>query len=188
VADQQPTGASYFLYVGDAEPRKNLAALIEAYAVYRDSAVDPLRLVLAGSGLGSAPTVARAGVSPGVLIEGDPTRERLAELYVGAIAVVHPSLYEGFGLTALEAMSAGTPVLAARSRGLVEVCGDAARYADPRDPRSFATAMAELASASPLQRELAERGRARAAGFSWAASARAHLDAYSLALQHPQRP
>jgi glycosyltransferase involved in cell wall biosynthesis len=110
-------------------------------------------------------------------------RERLTELYAGATALVQPSLYEGFGLTALEAMRAGTPVLAARSPGLIEVCGDAALYADPRDSSSFAAKMAEIADAPGLRHDLVKRGRRRAADFSWAASARKHLDAYSLALQ-----
>jgi glycosyltransferase involved in cell wall biosynthesis len=87
-------------------------------------------------------------------------------------------------MTLVEAMAAGAPVLAAGAPGAVEVCGDAARYADPRDPRSFAAAMAEIATDAGLRRELAERGRRRAAGFSWTESARIHLAAYSLALNH----
>ncbi len=164
----------HFLYVGDAEPRKDLPTLLAAYRAYRESAGAPLGLVLAGS------CSARA---PGVRLEHHPTPARLAELYAGAVALVHPSLYEGFGLTALEAMSAGTPVLAARSPGLTEVCGDAARYAEPGEARSFTSAMTEIAGSRSLQEELARRGIARAAQFSWAASARAHQETYSLALR-----
>ena len=98
------------------------------------------------------------------------------------MALLHPSLYEGFGLTALEAMSAGTPVLAADSPGVREVCAEAARYVDPRDPPSFAAAIAELAAAPALRHELAACGRRRVTAFSWARCARAHVDAYSLAL------
>jgi glycosyltransferase involved in cell wall biosynthesis len=162
----------HLLYVGDDEPRKNLAVLFDAYHRYRDRVADPLPLVLAGS-------VAVGG--PGITVERQPPRERLAELYAGAVALVHPSLYEGFGLTALEAMSAGTPVVAARSPGIEEVCGDAARYADPRDPEALATAIAEVAQSSELRQKLADRGRRRAERYSWDGCARAHVTAYSLA-------
>jgi len=162
----------FFLYVGDAEPRKNLGVLLEAYALYRSRAIDPLTLVLAGSA---------AAAAPGVRVEQRPSERRLVELYSGAAALIQPSLYEGFGLTAVEAMSAGAPVLAARSPGLLEVCAGAALWADPRLPASFAEAMTRLAADPGLRNELAGRGRARARDFSWAACATTHLRAYSLA-------
>ncbi len=95
---------------------------------------------------------------------------------------MHPALHEGFGLTALEAMSLGVPVIAARAPGIAEVCGDAARYVNARDPHSIAAAMLEVAGQPALQREQARRGTRRAAAFTWNASARAHAEAYSLAL------
>lgn len=170
-AQADPT---HFLYVGDEEPRKNLAALLDGYEIYRGRVQRPLELVLAGSA---------SAQMCGVRVEHRPGPERLAVLYRTAAALVHPSLYEGFGLTALEAMSLGTPVIAARSPGILEVCADAARYADPREPSSLASAMAELAGSPTLRGELAESGRRRASEFSWAACARAHLEAYSLALR-----
>jgi glycosyltransferase involved in cell wall biosynthesis len=168
-----PAAGRHLLYVGDDEPRKNLACLLRGYAGYRDSNDDPLPLVLAGT--------ARARAA-GVRVEPQPDRQALAELYAGALALVHPSLHEGFGLTALEAMHANVPVLAARSPGVVETCGEAARYFDPRDPAALAAAIAELAGDAQARRELAARGRRRAGEFSWERSARAHLDAYTLAL------
>jgi glycosyltransferase involved in cell wall biosynthesis len=80
-------------------------------------------------------------------------------------------------------MGAGVPVLAARSPGLVETCAAAARYFDPRDPQALAAALAEIAADEPLRRELAARGRARAGEHSWERSARAHVEAYTLAVQ-----
>ena len=147
--------ARHFLYVGDEEPRKNLARLREAV---KDA---PLPLVEA------------RGVSA----------EELADLHRHAAALVIPSLHEGFGLHALEAMAAGTPVLAARTAGLAEVCGDAARYCDPRDTASIAAALTELATVPPLREELRRRGIRRAADFSWRRSAELHLRAYNLALR-----
>jgi len=163
----------HFLYLGDDEPRKNLATLLAAYARYRDSAGEPLELVLAGS----------AGASGlGVRMEHRPSADRVAELLAQAAALIHPSLYEGFGLTALEAMRAGTPVLAARSPGLIEVCATAAAYAEPFDVDGFAAQMQTIASEPSFRDTLRERGYAHAREFSWPRCAQAHAGAYSLAL------
>jgi glycosyltransferase involved in cell wall biosynthesis len=164
---------THFLYVGDGEPRKDLPTLLEAYQRYRVAADRPLELVLAGS--------ARAA-APGVRTEQHPRPARLAELYAGAAALIHPSLYEGFGLTPLEAMRLGTPVLAARSPGVQEVCADAIAYAPAGDAQAFAAQMREIASDASLRERLHERGLRRAEHFSWRKCARAHLEAYSLAL------
>ena len=107
----------------------------------------------------------------------------LAKLLNGAAALVHPSLHEGFGLTPLEAMHAGVPVIAARSPGLTETCADAALYVDPDDAHDLARQLARVARDPELRADLARRGRARAAEFSWQASARAHIAAYTLALK-----
>ncbi len=166
--------AEHFLYVGDDEPRKNLALLLGAYARYRATAARPssaLPLVLAGK--------ARAD-QPGVRCEPEPS---LAKLLNGAAALVLPSLYEGFGLTALEAMFAGVPVIAARSPGLAETCGDAARFFDPYDAGALATALEAIATQPGMRADLAARGRAHAAGFSWQMSAQAHARAYERALR-----
>jgi glycosyltransferase involved in cell wall biosynthesis len=169
-----PTAERHLLYVGDAEPRKNLDVLLAAYARYRDGVSDPAPLVLAGA--------ARAG-EPGVSAEPRPALERLTELYAEALALVHPALHEGFGMTALEAMHAGVPVLAARSPGVVETCASAAEYFDPRDPGALAAALGWITTDAETRRDLAARGRERAAEFSWERSARAHVEAYTLALR-----
>ncbi len=163
----------HFLYIGDAEPRKDLPTLLRAHRLYMQAASRPQPLILAGS----AQLEQRD-----VIVERDPTPGRLAELLAGAVALVHPSVYEGFGLTLLEAMSAGTPVIAAAAPGARETCGEAARYVVPGDPPALARALGEVAAQPALQAELAARGRVRAAAFSWKLAARAHRDAYSLAL------
>jgi glycosyltransferase involved in cell wall biosynthesis len=154
----------HFLDVGDDEPRKNLGTLREAHRRYAETTDSPLPLVLAG-------------------LDELPDAERLAQLYSQAAALVHPSLHEGFGLTPLEAMTTGTPVIAARSPGVTEVCGEAALYVDPRDPADLAASMKRVATDPALRADLGERGRRQAAEFSWARSARAHVEAYTLAIQ-----
>jgi glycosyltransferase involved in cell wall biosynthesis len=166
---------THFLYVGDAEPRKNVRTLTDAYALYRAATPTPLPLVLAGSATAS---------SAGIEVHRQPNPEQLARLYAGAVALVHPSLYEGFGLTPLEAMAAGVPVIAAEAPGITETCAAAALYADPRSSASFAEAMTRVAADAGLRDDLAERGRRRAMLFSWVSCARAHVDAYSLAQKH----
>lgn len=160
----------HFLYVGDDEPRKNLALLLDAHARYRAQAGEAaLDLVLAGS--------ARAE-QEGVRCEPEPD---LAALLGGAAALVHPALHEGFGLTPLEAMQAGVAVIAARSPGLTETCADAVLYVDPYDSGALAHELRRVAADAALRAMLAARGRERAAAFSWRASARAHIEAYTLA-------
>lgn len=182
----------YFLYVGDDEPRKNLPALVAAYARYRERAgADACELVLAGSvsaeRVGAAGTVA-AGTLPGVRLEPRPDAARLAELYAGATALVHAAVHEGFGMTLTEAMAAGVPVLAAPSPAALEVGGDALRYAHPSDAEGFAAAMLELAADTRARAMLVARGRERADAFSWSESARIHLAAYSLAVRMSAQP
>jgi glycosyltransferase involved in cell wall biosynthesis len=172
--------------VGDDERRKNLNVLLAAYRRYHDrrsrtrsAAHDPdrssaLPLVLAGG--------ARRE-SAGVEVEIQPGRERLAQLYAEAAALVHPSRHEGFGLTLAEAMYLGVPVLSAASAAVREVCGDAARYVEADDVEGLAAELDRLTDDEPLRADLSTRGRERAAQFSWGRSARAHIEAYTLALR-----
>jgi glycosyltransferase involved in cell wall biosynthesis len=168
----------HFLYVGDDEPRKRVGVLLDAYRRYR-AAGGEAPLLLAGR--------VRDPSSAGVEIVSRPSPERLAQLHAEAIALVHPAIEEGFGLTLLEALAAGTPVVAARSRAALEVCGDAALLLDAGDgavlAAGLADAMTALAGDAGLRRRLATEGLERSRDFSWAASARSHIEAYTLALQ-----
>jgi glycosyltransferase involved in cell wall biosynthesis len=153
----------HLLYVGDDEPRKDLPTLLAAYAAYRAAAADPLPLVLAGA-------VRARG--EGVRIVARPDAAALAQLYAHARALVHPSRHEGFGLTVLEALRAGTPVIAADTPAVREVAGEQARYVAPGDPAALAAALADPPGTPDPD---------RAAAFTWQRSARLHIEAYRLA-------
>jgi glycosyltransferase involved in cell wall biosynthesis len=172
------TAPGHFLYVGDDEERKNVAGLLEQYARYRAGAERPLDLVLAGA------AARRAVVAGGVRGEAEPGPERLAELHAEAAALVHPALEEGFGLTLLEAMALGTPVVAVRTRSAEELCGDAALLVGAG---GLADALARLGADPALRERLGAAGRERAARHSWANAAQAHESAYTLALQTRSR-
>lgn len=150
----------YVLAVGTRIARKNLAAL-ETAARHLESA--GIELVVAGSG---RPYLRAEEGAPGRLL-GYVDDAHLPGLYAGARALVMPSLYEGFGLPCLEAMAAGTPVVAADRAALPETCGDAALLVDPADRQGLAGAVLAAATDESLRARLIARGRARACDFPW---------------------
>lgn len=169
-----PAEARFFLHVGTRQPRKNLPRLLEAFAAVAGRRPE-LRLVLAGgAGRGAEELdgrVAALGLEGRVLMPGYVPRERMAGLYGGALALVFPSLYEGFGLPAVEAMACGTPTALATGSSLPEVGGDAALYFRPEEVPAIAGVLARLAEDEGLRARLSARGRERAARFSWDRSA-----------------
>jgi glycosyltransferase involved in cell wall biosynthesis len=166
----------YFLAVGSLNPNKNLAALVQAFA-----GLPPglgLQLVLAGGGdprvfaRGALPAAfaaapARAGAAPTVVHVGPVGDAELKALYSRALALVFPSLYEGFGLPPLEAMACGCPVAASTAASLPEACGDAALYFDPHDGAAITHALLRLATEPALRDRLRHAGTAQAARHRW---------------------
>ncbi|MBM7504175.1 glycosyltransferase family 4 protein [Agromyces aurantiacus] len=166
------------LAVGNRMPHKNFDGLLAALARVPEPARP--RLVVTGSH-GDDPlasVVERLGLGRWVELVGWVSAERLEELYAEATALVFPTLFEGFGLPTLEAMSRGCPVICSDLPVLREVAGDAARYVDPLDVGAIARAI-EGVCADPVERErMARAGLERAAAFSWertAAGTRASL-------------
>jgi glycosyltransferase involved in cell wall biosynthesis len=168
----------YFLYVGASDPRKNLTGVLAAMATF-GSESKPLLLV-AGAQAGSAPwrkQAADLGIANRVRwLDYVPAKD-LPVLYAAAVAFVFPTLYEGFGLPILEAMSCGTPVVTSARSAVPEVAGDAALYVDPHSPAQIADAMRQIRGDTGLETDLRARGLARAAQFSWERSARMAIDA-----------
>jgi alpha-1,3-rhamnosyl/mannosyltransferase len=165
----------FVLHAAGAGLRKNLVGLGRAWARV-ESVYENLQLVLAGPP-DSRRNVAMKGLSR-VVLPGKLARATIASLMARSACVVVPSLYEGFGLPALEAMACGSPVVAARAGALPEVCGDAALLVEPSGDGLAEGILSVLGDRSRAD-ELRLRGKARATGFSWATSAAAHAAVYS---------
>ncbi len=160
------SASPYFLYVGADGPRKNVEAIIGAWReVRKHHAVD---LVL----VGDFPAALGARVLAGV------NDARLAELYSGALALLYPSLYEGFGLPVLEAMQCGAAVFTSRDPAIAEVCGEAALRIEARDAAAWAEALKAACERPEWIQELRARSVVRARDFSWRATARRTREVY----------
>jgi glycosyltransferase involved in cell wall biosynthesis len=177
LSPEAPDGP-YLLAVGDLRAKKNLGALVRAFADLRAAEGIPHRLVLAGVDAGEGLMLARLAGGAPLELTGYVDDARLDALIRGAELVVHPSLYEGFGLVVLEAMARGTPVLAANATALPETGGDAARYFDPSDPADLRRQLGALLADPALRRRLAAIGSERAATFSWERTARGTAAVY----------
>jgi glycosyltransferase involved in cell wall biosynthesis len=167
-----PGTVPYFLFVGTLEPRKNLGALVEAWREVRQS--HQVDLVLAGRKRADFADVAAWSGEPGLRWIGEAPDAALPELYTGALALVYPSLYEGFGLPVLEAMQCGACVIA--SRAVEEAAGDAAIYA--ADAPEMAQAMRALCENPERVAELRGKSLERARQFTWERTARATYEVY----------
>jgi glycosyltransferase involved in cell wall biosynthesis len=157
----------YVLYVGNRRPHKNVPALLAAFAASGCAA--HILFVLSGAPDDQTHRWMRAAAldEASVRFVGPIPEDRLADYYRGALALAIPSLEEGFGLPALEAMACGTPVLAANRGALPEVVGDAALLVDPGHVEAIAAGLRQITTDETLRARLAARGPARAARFSW---------------------
>lgn len=184
---REPPAAGPILFVGTIEPRKNLAVLFRAYARVLGGRTGVPPLVLAGRTVEQSESILRPVKEPPLAghvrhlgYVDDAARRGLFE---EASMLVIPSLDEGFGLPALEAMTAGVPVIASRRGALPEVVGDAGTLVDPEDDVAFAAAIDALLADPERRRIHADEGAARARTFTWAESAGRLLAAYRAALE-----
>lgn len=159
----------YALYVGALYRHKNVATLIRAFASGRLGSLE-LRLAgpLSRNGRQNLASWEAAGLMTKAKHEGFVSQSRLRELYASCAAVVLPSLYEGFGLTALESLYAGKPLVASELPSVREIAGDAAVYVrNPTNPDAWVDAIGRVASGGELQDRLCADGLARARRYSW---------------------
>ena len=170
----------YLLAVGNLQPRKNLERLIQAFQVLvRDRGHD-IDLVIVGPKRFHADLIVDAArsLADRVHFTGYITDAQLAACYRCCTTFVFPSLYEGFGLPALEAMAQGAPVACSNAGALPEVCGQAALYFDPRSVEAIVDAIDEMLNDEGLRRRLTEAGLSRAREFSWRRTAELTVEIY----------
>lgn len=175
--------------VAGFDVRKNVGTLLRAYARALPDLPDDVMLVLGGKAHGNPvlypdpqPLVRELGIVTRVCFPGALSAEDRLALYQTAACSVAPSRYEGFGLTPLEAMASGVPVIAADASCTPEVTGDAALLVPPDDVDGFARALVQVLTDDALAADLVRRGRERATHFSWARTAAATVVVYRRAL------
>jgi glycosyltransferase involved in cell wall biosynthesis len=176
----------YILYLGGFDRRKNLATLFAAYASLGAALTARFPLVVAGRLPGAdsefrpdpRALAERVGLEDRVIFTGWVPEVEKPGLYSGATLFVFPSLYEGFGLPVLEAMSCGTAVVSSAATSLAEIAADAALLVNPKDVGVLAGAMADLLKDGSKRDELAGRGLERAQLFSWDKTISGTIDVY----------
>ena len=166
-----PAG-QYLLALFTLEPRKNVATLVRSFCdlVQQERLRDTSLVIVGATGwdeavLGALPR--EPALRARIVLTGRAPDAALSPLYSGAAAFVYPSLYEGFGLPALEAMQCGTPVIAANTSSLPEVVGDAGLLVDPRDGAALSQAMLDVLGDAGRRERMRVAGLARARTFSW---------------------
>jgi alpha-1,3-rhamnosyl/mannosyltransferase len=171
----------YCMYLGTLEPRKNLVRLVRAFARVLEVAPEHHLLLVGRKGWAHERVfgvVEELGIGDHVRWLGQVPDSEAALLLKGASVMAFPTLYEGFGLPALEGMAAGIPVLSSDSHALREVCGDGALLVDPYDEDAIYEGLRMLALDRGEAHEIADRGRRRAAKFTWKACGEATVAAY----------
>jgi len=170
----------FFLFVGRLEKKKNVQKLVEAFNILKRTPPVPLlskermeeiKLVLAGSpGFGwqeAEKVIAKNNLQNDIIVTGYVPEADLPALYRGAVALVFPSLYEGFGLPLLEAFAFGTPVICSNAASLPEIADNAALYFSPNDVENMARALVEILSNEDLRQKLIAAGKQKVKEFSW---------------------
>ncbi|WP_018467517.1 glycosyltransferase family 4 protein [Calidithermus timidus] len=166
----------YFLYVGNLVARKNLPRLVRAFRLLRQD-IPEARLVIVGAKQWKSHELFRQDLTH-VLVLGYVCDDDLHALYYGARALAFPSLYEGFGIPAIEAMAHGTPVLTSSTSSLPEVVGEAALLVDPTSVEALREGLRRLWEDTGLRESLRQKGLERARRFTWEKTARATLEVY----------
>ena len=169
-SEESKKNKKYFLYVGTLQPRKNIDTLIDAYSIFRKNHPE-YKLIIAGKKgwlyEHIYKKVEELDLQKEVEFKGYVTDNELAVLYQNAFCFVLPSLYEGFGIPILEAMSFDCPVITSFTSSLPEVGGGACLYFNPKNPKELTEKMIELSENRKLRSDLIKKGRGRTGLFSW---------------------
>lgn len=188
-------GERYIFYLGGLDQRKNVSQLVRAFAhLYKQLDQPDLQLLISGNPdkqkgpffPDPRPIAAELGITDQVIYRFVEEEDKPA-MYSGASLYVFPSIYEGFGLPPLEAMSCGAPVVCSNRTSLPEVVGDAAITVDPEDTRSLVEAMRSVLTDSSLAMDLRARSLQRATLFNWRKTATETLSAYEEALARSKK-
>ncbi|MBI4115239.1 MAG: glycosyltransferase family 4 protein [Candidatus Omnitrophica bacterium] len=183
IRDKYGLPENFFLYVGLLKPHKNVKRLIEVFKKLRSNDKIDSSLVLVGKKDPKYPSgfqlLEDLKTGDGIYhVSRVESQTDLACLYSSARALIHPSFYEGFGLTCLEAMACGTPVIVSRVASLPEVVGDSGYFVDPYSEDSIREAFVQMEEREELRKDLGERGRQRAREFSWSKTAQETVRLY----------
>lgn len=168
----------YILYVGNLAPRKNLSRVIDAFDAVRTQGQDVKLVIVGAKNWRANEIISKAKHLDSVIFTGYVDEPSLHALYYGATLLAFPSLYEGFGLPALEAMVHGTPVLASTASSLPEIVGDAGVLVDPESTDAIMQGMMQLLTDESERQRLVALGYERAKQFTWQETARGTLELY----------
>jgi glycosyltransferase involved in cell wall biosynthesis len=175
--------ADHFILVsGGAEPRKNVARVIEAFGRVPELRTRFQLVVIGGmerGGAGLYQEVERAGLGSTVVFAGHVPADDVRALFSACSVFVFMSLYEGFGMPVLEAMTCGAPVICSNTSALPEVAGDAAVLVDPTSVEAIADAIITVIATRDIRESLCRRGPIRARSFTWERAARELLEIYA---------
>ncbi|ARS37722.1 hypothetical protein CA264_04585 [Pontibacter actiniarum] len=182
--------SKYILYVGNVKPHKNLVTLLKAYSQIQQYDVS-CKLLIVGKKEGfitsdnQIATLLKQNtiLNEGVVFTGFVEEDLLPQLYQNAVALVVPSVYEGFGLPSLEAMASGCPVIASTAASIPEICGDAAMYFDPLDHESLADRLKCVLTSIAEREILVTKGYSRIKSYSWQKSAEKHTATFKQVLE-----
>lgn len=169
---------AYILYVGNLAPRKNLSRVIDAFDRVRSQGQDVKLVIVGAKNWRASEIISKAKHLDSVIFTGYVDEPTLHALYYGATLLAFPSLYEGFGLPALEAMIHGTPVLASTASSLPEIVGEAGILVDPESTDAIAAGMMHLLIDENERQRLVALGYERAKRFTWQETARGTLELY----------
>ena len=195
ISERYQVNYPFLLYAGRISPHKNVVRIIEAFSALKtelgkDGKLPDLKLIIIGDELSKHPdlrrTVIRSGVQNDVRFLGFVPIDVLRIFYDAAKVFIFPSLYEGFGLPPLEAMSHGTPVVTSNTSSLPEVVGSAAVLVNPENVFDIMHALHRVLLDQPLRERLKQRGYEQAARYSWEASVKRILEVYQDIASHRQ--